>query len=194
MIYTGKTLQEAIENAAKAEYCTVEEIDYLLVSESEEEVTIDVYTIVDVIEYAQKYVEDGIKSLGFDCKVTPSINEGVINLNIDSDRNPIIIGKNGKSLQSLNELTKLVVNNKFKKRFRILLDVNGYKRDKYEKIISIARRLAHEVQKTHQDVALDPMPADERRAIHNALSGMPNIKTESEGFGKNRQLNIKYVA
>ena len=37
------------------------------------------------------------------------------------------------------------------------------------------------------------MPADERRAIHNALAGMPHIKTESEGFGKDRQLHIKYV-
>ena len=92
-----------------------------------------------------------------------------------------------------NELTKLAVNNKFKKRYRILLDVNGYKQDKYEKIIKIARSIAHEVQKTHTDVALDPMPADERRAIHNALAGMPHIKTESAGAGSRRQINIKYV-
>ena len=96
-------------------------------------------------------------------------------------------------INALNELTKLAVNNHFKKRFRVLLDVNGYKHDKYGKLVSIARRLAHEVQKTHTDVVLDPMPADERRAIHNALAGMPHIKTESEGFGKDRQLHIKYV-
>ena len=74
-----------------------------------------------------------------------------------------------------------------------MLDVNGYKQDKYEKIIKIARSIAHEVQKTHTDVALDPMPADERRAIHNALAGMPHIKTESAGAGSRRQINIKYV-
>ena len=161
MEYSGKTLEEALKLAAEKEYCTVEEIDYLLVEETEEKVTIDVYTIMDVIAFAQEYVQEGVQALGFDCKVTPSLKEGVINLKIDSDRNPILIGKNGRSLQALNELTKLAVNNRFKKRFRILLDVNGYKQDKYEKIISIARRLAHEVQKTHTDVILDPMPADE---------------------------------
>ena len=57
----------------------------------------------------------------------------------------------------------------------------------------MARRIAHEVQKTHQDATLDPMPADERRIVHNALTNMPNIKTESSGFGKNRQVNIIYV-
>lgn len=193
MEYTAKTLEDAIKLAAEKEYCTVEEIDYVLVEQTEEQTTIDVYTIMDVIEFAQNYVHDGISALGFDNKVTPSLNDGIINLKIDSDRNSIIIGKNGKSLQALNELTKLAVNNKFKKRFRILLDVNGYKQEKYEKIIHIARRLAHDVQKTHVDVVLDPMPADERRAVHNALAGMPHIKTESEGTGKKRQLHIKYV-
>ena len=193
MQYQGINLEEAIRNAAEAEGCDVEDIDYILVEENEENVTIDVYTIMDVIEFARNYVQEGIESLGFDCKVTPALREGVINLKIDSDRNPIIIGKNGKSLQALNELTKLAVNNRFKKRFRVLLDVNGYKVDKYEKLISIARRLAHEVQKTHTDVSLDPMPADERRAIHNALAGMPHIRTESDGVGKERQLNIRYV-
>ena len=193
MEYTAKTLEDAIKLAAEKEYCTVEEIDYVLVEQTEEQTTIDVYTIMDVIEFAQNYVHDGISALGFDNKVTPSLNDGIINLKIDSDRNTIIIGKNGKSLQALNELTKLAVNNKFKKRFRILLDVNGYKQEKYEKIIHIARRLAHDVQKTHVDVVLDPMPADERRAVHNALAGMPHIKTESEGTGKKRQLHIKYV-
>ena len=193
MEYTAKTLEDAIKLAAEKEYCTVEEIDYVLVEQTEEQTTIDVYTIMDVIEFAKNYVHDGIEALGFDNKVTPSLNDGIINLKIDSDRNSIIIGKNGKSLQALNELTKLAVNNKFKKRFRILLDVNGYKQEKYEKMIHIAKRLAHEVQKTHVDVVLDPMPADERRAVHNALAGMPHIKTESEGTGKKRQLHIKYV-
>lgn len=159
--YTAKTLEDAIKEAAEKEYCTIEEIDYLLVSQTEEETTIDVYTIMDVIEYAKDYVQKSIEALGFDNKVNPSLNEGIINLKIDSDRNSIIIGKNGKSLQALNELTKLAVNNHFKKRFRVLLDVNGYKHDKYGKLVSIARRLAHEVQKTHTDVVLDPMPADE---------------------------------
>lgn len=191
--YTAKTLEEAIKLAAETEYCTVEEIDYLLLEQNEEQTTIDVYTIMDVIEFAKNYVHDGIEALGFDNKVNPSLNEGIINLRIDSDRNSILIGKNGKSLQALNELTKLAVNNRFKKRFRILLDINGYKLEKYSKIVAIARRLAHEVQKTHTDVVLDPMPADERRAVHNALTGMPNIKTESEGMGNKRQIHIKYV-
>lgn len=193
MQYTAKTLEEAIKLAAEKEYCSVEEIDYVLVEQTDEQTTIDVYTIMDVIEFAKNYVQTGVETLGFDSKVTPSLKDGIINLKIESDRNSILIGKNGKSLQSLNELTKLAINNKFKKRFRVLLDINGYKQEKYERLTHIAKKLAHDVQKTHTDVVLDPMPADERRAIHNALAGMPHIRTESEGTGKSRQLHIKYI-
>ena len=57
----------------------------------------------------------------------------------------------------------------------------------------MAKRVAHDVQKTKATATLDPMPADERRMIHNALSTMPHIRTESVGEGKHRQITIRYV-
>ena len=74
-----------------------------------------------------------------------------------------------------------------------MLDVNGYKDNKYDRLARVARRYAHEVQKTKTTYTFDPMPADERRAIHNACNGMHNIKTESIGEGKARQVQIIYV-
>ncbi len=193
MIYSGKNLEEALNKASQEEFTPVEELTYYVVSESEEKVEIDVFTIVDVIEFARNYIIEGIEAIGFEVRVSPTLKDDIINLKIESDRNPIIIGKNGRSLQALNELVRIAVNNHFHKRYRILLNVSDYKEEKYAKITSFAKRIAHEVQKTKVNAILDPMPSDERRAVHNALSGMPNIKTESSGFGKERQINIIYV-
>ncbi|MDD6302906.1 MAG: KH domain-containing protein [Bacillales bacterium] len=193
MRYTGKTLEEVIEKAAKEEYVSKEDLVYEVVSNLEETVEIEVYTIVDVIEYAQEYLKSSIEALGLECKVIPSIKDDIIHLKIDSDHNSILIGKNGKTLQALNELTRIAISNHFKHRYRILLDINGYKDDKYDRLVKMSRRIAHEVQKTHQTVTLDPMPADERRMIHNALTNMPHIKTESTGAGKSRQIQIIYI-
>ena len=187
MKYEGRTLEEALDIASK------EDLVYSVVSNEEDKVEIEVYTIVDVIEYAQSYLKNSIEALGIGCKVSPSLKDDIICLTIDSDRNPLLIGKNGSTLQALNELTRIAISNHFKHRYRVLLDINGYKDDKYDRIAKMARRIAHEVQKTHQDATLDPMPADERRIVHSALTNMPNIKTESSGFGKNRQVNIIYV-
>lgn len=193
MKYEGRTLEEALDIASKEEYVNKEDLVYSVVLNEEDKVEIEVYTIVDVIEYAQSYLKNSIEALGIECKVSPSLKDDIICLTIDSDRNPLLIGKNGSTLQALNELTRIAISNHFKHRYRVLLDINGYKDDKYDRIAKMARRIAHEVQKTHQDATLDPMPADERRIVHNALTNMPNIKTESSGFGKNRQVNIIYV-
>ena len=193
MKYNGKTLDEVLENAAKEEYVAKEEVVYTVLSQEEDNVEIEVYSIVDVIEYAQFYLHDAIEALGIDCKVNPSISDDIIHLKIDSDHNSVLIGKNGNTLQALNEMTRIAVSNHFKHRYRILLDINGYKGDKYDRLSKMAKRIAHEVQKTHQTATLDPMPADERRVIHNCLTNMPHIKTESTGFGKTRQIQIIYV-
>ena len=79
------------------------------------------------------------------------------------------------------------------RRYRILLDISTYKEEKYEKITRMARRIAREVQKSKINAKLDPMTSDERRIVHNALSAMRNIKTESSGSGQKRQINIIYT-
>ncbi len=193
MLYKGKNLEDVLNIASEKEATPVNELLYYVVNQNDEATEIEVYSIVDVIEFARNYVVDGISALGFESRVSPTLKDDIINLKIESDRNPIIIGKNGVSLQALNELVRIAVNNHFHKRFRILLNVSDYKEEKYAKITLFAKRIAHEVQKTKVNAVLDPMTADERRMVHNALTGMPHIKTESTGFGKNRQINIIYV-
>ena len=83
--------------------------------------------------------------------------------------------------------------NRYNKHYKILLDIGEYKEEKYEKLIQMARRYAKEVQQTKGKVTLKPMPSDERRIIHGALTNYHNIKTESVGQGKDRRLTIYYV-
>ena len=98
----------------------------------------------------------------------------------------------GKTLQAFNRLVKAAASAEFKKRVGLLIDVNGYKEDRYEKITKMAIRVAKDVRRTKIDATLDPMPADERKAIHNALANMEDITTQSTGEGATRRLQILY--
>jgi spoIIIJ-associated protein len=195
--YSAKTLEEALALASAELNLPVEEISYEVVEEKKslfsKKVSIEVYEVADVIAYAEKYLITGIASFGIAATTISELKEDIINIALNTDHNSILIGKNGQTLQALNELVRLATNSHFKKRYRILLDINDYKDGKYEKVISIAKRTAREVQKTKIEAALEPMPADERRMIHNALSGMPNIKTESTGEGRFRAITIRYI-
>ena len=195
--YAAKTVEDALKIASQDMGVPLEDIVYVVTDKKKgifnKKLIIDVYELPDIIQYAEDYVLSVIDTLGIESTVSTKLDDDIIRIIIDSTHNPILIGKNGKTLQALNELTKLAVSNHFRKRFRILLDVNGYKDNKYDRLARIARRYAHEVQKTKTTYTFDPMPADERRAIHNACSSMPHIRTESSGEGTHRQVQIIYV-
>ena len=81
----------------------------------------------------------------------------------------------------------------FKKKVGLLIDVNGYKQERYAKLCRMAIRVAKDVRRTKIDASLDPMSADERKAVHNALANMQDISTHSEGEGDKRHINILYT-
>ena len=195
--YSGKTVEEAV--ALAIEELQIPEVQLIYSVEEKKKglfskkIVINVYEMSDVVRYAEDYILAIIDSFGIESSVRTKLDDDIIHITIDSTHNPILIGKGGVTLQALNELVKLAVNNKFKRRFRILLDINGYKNKKYFTIEKQARRFAHQVQKTKETYTFNPMPADERRAVHQACSNMPHIKTESVGEGNHRQVQIIYV-
>ena len=175
--FSAKTVDEAVAQAAKELGVDADDLVYKVLEEKKalfgKKATIEVYELSDVIEFAQEYVKNVIESLGIGGVTTnASLEDDIIRIEIDSDHNPILIGKNGVTLQALNEITRLAVSGR---------------------VASIARRVAKEVQRSHQDAVLDPMPSDERRVVHNALSNFSHIKTESNGEGRRRAVTIKYV-
>jgi len=196
-IYFGKTVEEAL--AAASEDLSIPTEDLLFEVEEEKKglfskkVIIDVYEMMDVVKYAEDYILGITDALGIESSVKTKIDDDMLYITLNSTHNPILIGKDGKTLQALNELTRLATSNKFKKHFSILLDINGYKNHKYRHLAHQAKKFAYDVQKTKTTYTFDPMPSDERRCIHNALSGMEHIKTESVGEGTHRRLQIIYV-
>ncbi len=195
--FTAKTLDDALSLASSELGVSKESLNYEILEEKKglfkKTCTIGISELADVIEFAENYIKNVCKALGLEPSVKTFYRDELIKILIETDHNSLLIGKNGATLQSLNELTKLAVNSKYKKKYRILLDIGEYKDKKYSRVISIAKRTAREVLKTHMDVKLDPMTPDERKKVHNALASYKNLKTESVGDGKDRAIVVKYI-
>ena len=71
-----------------------------------------------------------------------------------------------------------------------MLDVNGYKKRRYESLRTLAQHVAEQVDVSGQSCALEPMPAYERRIIHLTLAEHPCVTTESVGFGDARKVVV----
>ena len=198
-IFTGKTIEELLEQAAKEKQCDVSSLYYEITEEKAgflglgKEVSAEIYSDSDVEEFIQNYLKQYFDGIEMESYIEiEKDKDNYYHINLDTQNNAILIGRNGQTLQALNTILKSAVSSEFKKKIGVLVDINGYKEDKYRKLCSIARRIARSVQRDKVDAVLDPMPADERKAIHNYLSTMPGVSTVSEGEGNQRRLKIIY--
>ena len=195
--FSGKTLEEALQAAAAAKDCAVEELTYSVTEEKAgflgigRIVEVEVWCEKDVRSFICDYIQTYFENAELDGHTDIEQDaDGFYRITVDTSNNAILIGRAGKSLQAFNRLVKSAVSAQFRKRIRLLIDVNGYKQERYEKITRMAIRQAKDVRRTKVDAVLDPMPADERKVIHSALADMKDISTKSEGEGTARRLHI----
>ena len=156
-------------------------------------VVIECFTESMVEEFIENYLRTILTDLGYDVEMAIFKQDDRIYVNLDTDHNSILIGKNGVILRTLNFITKNAVSTAFKEKIELSLDINGYKENRYKKVTALAKRFGKQVQRTHVDVALDPLPADERKVIHQVIADMDHLSTKSQGEGRNRFITIHYV-
>ena len=133
---TAKSLEIAIDQASEELGISKEELLYEILEEKKglfsKKVVVAFYDTADVIEFAQNYITNIIHDgLGLEVSLKAFYRNGLIKILIETDHNSLLIGRNGQTLQALNELVKLAISSKFKRKFRILLDIGDYKDKKY---------------------------------------------------------------
>ena len=195
--FTAKTVQDAVNLACQELNVTVDDLNYEVISETKTFFTkraeIECYTIAMVQEYIEGYVRRFISEMGFEVETVSYLQDGRIYCNINTSNNSILIGKAGVILRAINFIVKNAVSTTYKKRIELSIDINGYKEERYKKVASMARKLGKQVLRTKADIKLDPMPADERKVMHQELAKLDHVKTQSYGEGKNRRMVISYV-
>lgn len=196
--YEAKTEEEVVQLACQDLGITPDQLTYEIIEEKKglfsKKVIISCYTQEMVQEYIENFVRKTLSNMEFDVETVSYVQNGRIYCNVNTNHNSILIGKNGVILRALNFIVKNAVNTEFKKRYEISLDINGYKETRYKKMTSMAKRIGKQVLKSKVEVKLDPLPADERKVIHQVIADMnSHLKTESKGEGKNRFITISYV-
>ena len=200
-IYTfeGKNLEELTLQALKE--LDVKE-DEMLTEVKEETVgllkkkkyTLNVVLKSDVLEYSKKLLKDIVEGMGInDVIIESQRKDNYIKLTLHSDNNSILIGRDGRTLSSLQNLIRTSVSNQIGIYVNIILDVENYKVKKEHNIERLAKKLAKEVLRTKEPIAMDSMNSYERRLVHNALSNFKGITSDSEGEEPNRRIVIKPV-
>ena len=193
--YIGKTKEDAINNAKIA----LQELEaYLYIKEIEvksglfnKKVEIEVIRKRDVADYIKELVKELVTNMGLTCNLEVKKRENGLNITIIADNNSILIGKNGRTLDSMTAIIKHAVFNEIGEYYPFVLDVGEYKQAREQRLERIAKKTAREVAYTKVPAKLEPMNSYERRIIHEALADNKKVITESEGEEPNRSVVIK---
>ena len=92
-VYTGKTVEEALEEASKELQIPVRDLIYIVLDKKTglfaKKFQVEVYDLSDVIRFAEDYLLKVIDALGIESSVRSSLDDDVIRISIDSTHNPI---------------------------------------------------------------------------------------------------------
>jgi spoIIIJ-associated protein len=111
------------------------------------------------------------------------------------------LGRNAEGLSAINHLVRRIAERELgepregeKTLWNIVVDINNHHKKRVESVKTIAYMMAERARYFKSSIELDPMPAFDRRIVHEHLSNAPDLKTESLGDGANRRVVIRYVS
>lgn len=142
------------------------------------------------ISFAQKYLSDLLSFFGINVEVEATLSEDVIELSVPSTEiNSLLIGRNAETLRSMQLLLSAGLRGQDAEVTRVNIDIADYKKQRAEKIAKQAREWIEEVIRTGDSHVADLNAAD-RRIVHHVASEYPNVRTFSEGEGRDRRIVI----
>ena len=209
---SGKTVEEAIERALQQLGLTRDQVEVNVLNKGKsgflgmgaEEAVVKVTALVQAEQegntaaVAKEALEELLKRMKLTAQVeigsdTPETSESEaapIALEVKGDDLGILIGRRGETLAALQYILRLIVAHHQKARVPLTIDIEGYRQRRYRSLRELALRLAQKAISTGQSMTLEPMPADERRIVHLALSVNPDVVTQSIGEGEMRKVVI----
>ena len=147
----------------------------------------------DVKNYIKSYLEKITTEMGLETKFEINEDEEVFSVKMFSNNNPILIGKDGRTLTSLQVLLRQSISNQIKFNVKVNLDASNYKVKKEKFFEKDIKNIINDVMKTKDEVKLDSMNSYKRRIVHSIASEYYNIETESFGEEPERYVVIRYV-
>lgn len=148
----------------------------------------------EILDFLKNYLEQLSKLMQIPWQQEIRFHDDSIQVLIISEKyNPIIIGKEGKNLDSLQYLIRQTLFVQTGVAIRVNVDIANYKKNKVSRLEQEVKKIVKDVILTKEDVSLDPMNSYERRIIHTMIQDMDKVETESIGEGKYRHIVIKYV-
>lgn len=144
-------------------------------------------------DIAADYLEELLDIADIDGDIDIDVKEGRPYVAIVCEDEPsnlsTLVGKEGRTLAALQELTRLAVQTSTGQRSWMMLDIDGFRNQRKDSLKQMAQEFIEKVKATGESVSLEPMNSFERKVIHDQVS-KAGLVSESEGEGERRHVVI----
>ena len=145
----------------------------------------------ELIESAQSFCDGLLESFDLEGQVETWIDEdGVLRVEMSGQNLGVLIGRKGRTLHAVAEIVRTAVLRQTGARTRLFVDIEGYRARRRDALAAYARRLAQRVAQSGVEIALEAMPAGDRKVIHDAVTDLAGAETFSEGEEPRRYVVI----
>jgi spoIIIJ-associated protein len=151
---------------------------------------------VDLEEQADAvadFVEEMLVHMGIDAIAEPSSVDGRFYVDIldgDPEDMSLLIGKQGETLDAIQELARQAVGARLDQRIRVLVDVEDHRKRRAAQLTEMAKEAAEQAIETGQEQPLEPMDALERKIVHDAVAEIEGVETASLGEDPDRHVVV----
>ncbi|MFJ5697103.1 protein jag [Arthrobacter sp. NPDC093139] len=144
-------------------------------------------------DVAADYLEELLDIADIDGDIDIEVRNGRTYISIVTEEESAglesLVGRDGEVLEALQELTRLSVLSATENRSRLVLDINGYRKERAGHLQKIAEDAVATAKETGEPVSLEPMSAYERKIVHDAVADLGFV-SESEGEGAGRHIVV----
>jgi spoIIIJ-associated protein len=199
----GRTLDEAVDAALIELGETRRNVDVKVLRETPDETVVEVVVIDPEAaaatagapvngkaETVRSLLEGLLKHMGVRATVQVRTGSDPITLDVSGRDLGALIGWRGETLRALQSVTNVMVGKHLDEGERVIVDVERYRQRREHTVREIALRAARQVKMTGDAITLDAMQAFERRAIHLALEGDPDVTSSSIGEEPERRVVV----
>lgn len=149
------------------------------------------------LEIIKTAAEELLTDLGVAAKAKVNFDKesDLINVDIDSEEAAaVLIGFHGETLQAIQLILSFMIHKSLEKWVKVLVNVGDYRQKREEQLRKLALNLAMKVKFSGESQVIPNLTASERRMVHLILADHPDVYTQSEGEGEQRQLFVKLKA
>jgi spoIIIJ-associated protein len=141
-------------------------------------------------ELLEELLEEVAAGLGLDADVKVEERPGVLSGRLAGDDVGLFIGRRGQTIDAVQHLAQRIVFPEGPSSVRVQIDADGYRERRAELLRGDADDAADQAIRDGRPVELDPMPASERRIVHEHLRERGGVETYSEGDEPDRYLVV----